>query len=408
MTYSIETVEHGSVTSPHGFKAAGVSCGIKKSGNPDLGLLVSQVRCNTAGVFTTNSLKGASLQVSREHLSDGHAQALLVNSGNANACTGERGLLDAREMARCLGRMLDIPSQDVLPNSTGVIGEFLPLPKIRAGMEAALSQLREDGGEELARAIMTTDTVPKFTARKVSADGRSFTIGGIAKGAGMIHPNMATMFAFITTDARMSSESVRMFLVEAVEESFNRLTIDGDTSCCDTVLLMANGLASGEEIGMDGSEPAAAFKEALGDLCLDLTYRLARDGEGVHKVVTFRVQGCASKADAALLAKTIAISPLVKTAIHGEDPNWGRIINAAGYSPVSIDPSLVDLWIGEIQVMKAGQRSDYEEEQAHQIMKRPEYEIVVDFHQGDEKDFYITTDFSKEYVDINADYRHRT
>lgn len=408
MTYSIEKNAEGSITTPVGYKAAGISCGIKKSGKPDFGLLVSQVRCTAAGVFTTNVLKGASLLVSRENLADGHAQVILANSGNANACTGERGLLDARELTRSLGRLLNIPNQDILPNSTGVIGEFLPLPCMRDGLDSLVSALHDEGGPDMARAIMTTDTVPKFSARRVVAEGRNFAIGGIAKGAGMIHPNMATMFGFLTTDARIGSENLRIFLQKAVDKSFNRLTIDGDTSCDDTVLLLANGMACSSEIGPDDSEMGDAFQHALQDLCLDLTYQLARDGEGVNKVVTFRVQGCASRADAAQIAKTMAVSPLVKTAIHGEDPNWGRMINAAGYSQVQFDPTAADMWIGDIQVMSSGIRANYEEEKAHEVMKRPEYEIWLDFHGGREEDFYITTDFSKDYVDINADYRHRT
>ncbi|MDX9753011.1 MAG: bifunctional glutamate N-acetyltransferase/amino-acid acetyltransferase ArgJ [bacterium] len=408
MAYKIEKVLDGSVTTPRGFKAAGIACGIKKSGKLDLGLLVSQVRCTAAGVFTTNVVKGSSLLVTRDNLSDGHAQALLVNSGNANACNGERGLLDARELARITGRLLDIPNQDILPNSTGVIGEYLPLPRLRDGIESLVPLLSEEGGPILAQAMMTTDTVPKYTARRITAENQSFTIGGIAKGAGMIHPNMATMFGFLTTDARISSESLRIFLMEAVEQSFNRFTIDGDTSCCDTVLFLANGLSSGTDIVPDSSSIAHAFREALLDLCLELTYRLAHDGEGVTKVVKFIVNGFPSKEAAAVIARSIAISPLVKTAIHGEDPNWGRILNAAGYSGVNFDPTLVDLWIGDIQILHHGEKTDYKDEDAHRVMQRTEYDIVLNFNAGKEKDFYITTDFSKDYVDINADYRHRT
>jgi glutamate N-acetyltransferase / amino-acid N-acetyltransferase len=408
MAFTIEKVENGSVTSPQGYKAAGVSCGIKKSQKPDLGLLVSQVRCSAAGVFTTNTVKGASLLVARGNLEDGHAQAIIANSGNANACTGERGVLDAREITRMAGRVLDIPNQDILPNSTGVIGEYLPLPKVRKGIETIVSKLRDDGGVAMAEAIMTTDTFPKYAARRVSVDGLSFTLGGIAKGAGMIHPNMATMFGFLTTDARIGSANLRVFLKEAVDQSFNRFTIDGDTSCDDTVLLMANGLSCAKELAPGDGPVADAFQAALTDLCKELTYKLASDGEGVTKVVTIRVTGCASKDKATTIAKTIAISPLVKTAFHGEDPNWGRIINAAGYSPVDFDPTIVDMWIGDIQVMSKGEKADFLEDAAHQVMKQPRYEIVLAFHEGEQSDCYMTTDFSKDYVDINADYRHRT
>jgi glutamate N-acetyltransferase/amino-acid N-acetyltransferase len=408
MSRKIEKIESGSVTTPKGFKAAGIASGIKKSGKLDLGLLFSQVRCAAAGVFTTNVLKGASLLVSREHLTDGHAQAVIVNSGNANASTGERGMLDAREMCCCTARYLDIPAHDVLPSSTGVIGEYLPLPAIRTGIESLVPRLHENGGEEMARAIMTTDTVPKLTARRVTVEGHSFSIGGIAKGAGMIHPNMATMLVFLTTDARVNSSALHMFLMEAVDKSFNRLTIDGDTSCDDTVLLLANGLASGVEIVPDGDAIADAFREALQDLCLDLTLQLARDGEGVTKVVTIRVKGARTGDDAVRIARSMATSSLVKTAFHGQDPNWGRLITAAGYAGVSFDPNQTDMWIGNVNVMKNGERAMYEEIDAAAIMQQADYEVLIDLKQGDAKDFYITTDLSNAYIDINADYRHRT
>ncbi len=408
MTYRIEPMKEGSVTSPRGFQAGGVHAGIKPDKKLDLGLLVSQVRCPVAGIFTTNRLKGASLQVTQEHLQDGHGQAVLVNSGNANACTGERGLLDAREMARSLSRWLKIPGQDVFPNSTGVIGEYLPLGQLRRGIEEAYRGLSEEGGEAFARAIMTTDTVAKFSARKVITEGLSFTIGGVAKGSGMIHPNMATMMVYLTTDARLSKESLQILLKETADRSFNRFTVDGDTSCCDTVFMMANGLASGIEISLDESEASQAFREALQDLCMELTLRLAHDGEGVSHVAKIRIKGAPSQEEALRMARSIAVSPLVKTAINGQDPNWGRIINAAGYSGVAFEPAKVNLWIGDVRVMTQGERASFVEEEAAAVMRREEYEIVLDLQEGNAEDFYITTDFSHGYIDINADYRHRT
>ena len=224
----------------------------------------------------------------------------------------------------------------------------------------------------------------------------------------MIHPNMATMLVFLTTDARINPQSLKIFLTEVVDQSFNRFTIDGDTSCDDTVLLMANGLASCEEITPNEEPFAEAFREALLDLCRDLTYQLARDGEGVTRVATIHVRGTQINEDAARIARSIAVSPLVKTAIYGHDPNWGRIINAAGYSGVSFDPTRVDMWIGDIQILQQGEKTRYEEEDAINVMKRNEFDIVLDIGQGDGADFYITTDFSHQYIDINADYRHRT
>ncbi len=408
MAFSFSAVENGGVTTPKGFKAAGVAAGIKSKGALDLGFLISQVRCPVAGVFTTNQLKGASLLVTREHLADGYGQVVIVNSGNANACTGERGLLDAREIARYLGRKLGIPAQDVLPSSTGVIGVFLPLPIIRDAIDKAIPLFDENSGADMSRAIMTTDTVPKTAAYKVVVDNRLFSIGGTAKGAGMIMPNMATMLSYITTDVRISPENLQIFLNNAVAKSYNRLTIDGDTSCDDTVLLMANGLSDSTEIAPGCGEVAEAFQEALNKLCLDLTLQLARDGEGVTKVAYIRVRGTRREEDALTAARSIANSPLVKTAIHGCDPNWGRILTAAGYSGVEFDPGIVDLWIGNVQVMQSGRPANFEEEDAYNVMRGTEYDIVIDLHQGDYDDFYITTDFSKEYIDINADYRHRT
>ncbi len=408
MKYEIKPIENGNATSAQGFKAAGIAAGIKKSGKPDLGILVSQVRCSAAGMFTTNQLKGASLLVTREHLADGHAQALIVNSGNANACTSGRGLVDAREMARCLARPLGIAMQDVLPNSTGVIGIYLPLPLIREGVEKLIPRLSEDGGLELAQAMMTTDTVPKTSARRVVVEGHAFTVGGCAKGAGMIMPNMATMLAFLTTDARVSPQNLSWFLKEAVENSFNRLSIDGDTSCCDSALLMANGLSDSTEILPERDLVSEAFLAALKEVCLDLTKQLARDGEGVTKVATIQVKGARTPEDARRAARSIANSPLVKTAVHGCDPNWGRIITAAGYSGAEFDPGRCALWIGGIQMMHHGEPAGFDEAAAHAVMQGGEYTITLDLGQGDGSDFYIMTDLSKAYIDINADYRHRT
>lgn len=408
MPPTIHSIENGSVTSPKGYKACGVAAGIKTSGKLDIGFLVSQTRCPVAGVFTTNQLKGASLLVTREHISDGYGQAIIVNSGCANACTSERGLLDAREMTRHLGRKLNIASQDVLPSSTGVIGVYLPLPKIRDAIDRAIPLLRSDGGEEMASAIMTTDTVIKSVAKKVTVEGHEFTIGGCAKGAGMIMPMMATMLSFITTDARISPQNLKIFLKEAVERSYNRLTIDGDTSCDDTVLLMANGLSDSTEIVPEMGQLAEAFQDALNQVCHELVMKLAHDGEGVTKVATIQVRGTRTQADALKIARSIANSPLVKTAMHGSDPNWGRILTAAGYCGVEFDTNLVDLWIGDIQMMHHGAPASFDEAAAHNLMLQSDYEITIDLRQGEESDFYITTDFSKEYVDINADYRHRT
>lgn len=408
MNHKIEIIPDGSVTSPKGFQSAGVAAGIKSTGKLDLGLLVSETRCSAAAVFTRNVIKGASLLVSREHLRDGYAQCVVANSGNANACTGERGMLDAREMARIVAQCLKISEGDVLPASTGIIGEYLPLPAIRKGIEQAAEALSPDGGIRFAQAIMTTDTVPKHAARRVSRGETSFSLGGVAKGAGMIHPNMATMLVFLTTDLKVETAILKPLLLEAVDHTFNRFTIDGDTSCDDTVVLLANGRANAPEINDTAGPAYSALRDALFDLCSELTYRLAGDGEGVTKVVTIQVQGARTREEAARVARSIAISPLVKTAFHGEDPNWGRIVTAAGNSGVEFDPAAIDLKIGNHLVVDQGERGVYREEDVHGVMKNNQFEIVLTLNQGKEQDFYITTDFSKVYVDINADYRHRS
>lgn len=406
MSYTIETIDSGGVTSPQGFRAGGVAAGLKKSGALDVGVLVSETRCAAAGVFTTNRLKGASLLTTHESLQDGGAQAVYVNSGNANACTGDQGKRDAQAIAQYLAEKLGLAQHDVLPNSTGVIGVFLPVEKILAGLDQLLPNLSDQGSAAFARAMMTTDTVAKHSARRVDIDGQTFTLGACAKGSGMIHPNMATMLSFISCDAGLSSKDTEAYLRSACDLTFNRLTIDGDTSCDDTVLLLANG-KSGVKIDPNG-ESGAAFAEALNGLCRDMVLRLAHDGEGVTKVAYIKVEGAAKKQDATQIAKTIAISPLVKTALHGCDPNWGRIINAAGYSGVDIDLDRADLWLDDIQLFSQGAPAKFSEDAAHQIMQGDEYTFRLALNAGDEADWYITTDFSKDYVDINADYRHRT
>ncbi len=398
----------GGVTAPKGFTAAGIAAGIKSAGAPDLAVLASQVRCTAAAVFTTNRLKGAGVIVGRENLEDQHAQAVVVNSGNANACTGERGLLDASEICRTLGRLMNVPSTDVVPSSTGVIGVYLPLPAVRKGIEEAHAQLSPEGGSAMAEAIITTDTHPKQVAYKVVAAGQEVHIGGCAKGAGMIHPSMATMLCFLTTDARVDPETLNRWLREAVDTTFNRLSVDGDTSCCDTVLILSNGLSGGESISNEASELGAEFHRALGAICWDLARALALDGEGVERACRIAVRGAKSLEDAKKIAKTIAVSPLVKTAIAGGDPNWGRIINAAGYSGVDFDPGLADLWIGDIRVMEKGEPAHFEETDAAAIFRQEEFEVTLELNAGREAYWYYTTDLTHGYVEINADYTHRT
>lgn len=408
MAVEIKKIDQGSVTSPPGFRAAATTAGIKPSGNPDVGLLLSEVPCTAAGLFTTNQLKGESMRLTMQRVADGRAQGLLVNSGVANACTGITGRKDALTLTRIAANGLGLLPKDILPNSTGVIGNRLPMDLLKQALPNLLNGLDESGGPAFAQAMMTTDTVPKFSAREVNVDGTRFILGGAAKGAGMIFPRMATMFGFMTTDAPVEVEALRLFLRTACDASFNRLTIDGDTSCCDTVLVLANGMEGGEPIRPDDGPRARAFQEALTCLCRELTFRLAHDGEGVHHVVTIRVDRAQAREHALQVARSIALSPLVKTAIHGCDPNWGRIVNAAGYSGAPFFAKRATLCIGDIEVFRHGCRTDFDEDEVHRLMQQREYDIRLSLNLGEASDFVITTDFSKEYVDINADYAHRT
>jgi glutamate N-acetyltransferase/amino-acid N-acetyltransferase len=393
----------GSVCAPLGFRAAGVAAGIKPSGRPDVALIVSDVPASPAAVFTTNRVCAAPVLVSREHVRGARARAIAVNAGCANACTGEQGLADARRMAQITADLLDAAPYEVLVASTGVIGRMLPMDRLEAGLRHAASELSRDGGPAAAEAIMTTDTRPKAAAVEVDLGaGKSVRIGGMCKGSGMIAPDMATMLAFVTTDAEIWPEVLQGALRAAAGRTFNAVTVDGDTSTNDTLAILANG-ASGVRV-MPGSPAFDAWQEGLMQLCTHLAKELARDGEGATKLVEVRVSGAPSGAWAREVARSIANSPLVKTALFGNDPNWGRILCAAGYSGAPIEQEKLALTLCGIPLVRDGAPLPFDEKTASEAMKAPEVLIELDLGLGAFSREYWTCDFSYDYVRINAEY----
>ncbi len=386
-----------------GFKASGIAAGLKKKNKADLGLIYSNVPANVAGMFTRNRVKAAPVILDKKRIKSGVCQAIIVNSGNANCCTGEQGIRDAETMASVSASELGISEDLVLVASTGVIGEPLPIEKIKTAIPDLVESLEPNGIPDLARSIMTTDTVPKMVSGQGVVEGKTFTVIGVAKGAGMIRPDMATMLCFICTDANAVPEILKETLISAVDRSFNRITIDGDTSTNDTLLMMANGLSS---VDIEKSAQKEIFQKVLDQICLDLAKQLVRDGEGVTKLVEIIVQGAASDSDAIKVADTIAHSPLVKTAFFGEDANWGRIIGAVGRAGVDIDPDRIDLYFDDVQMVKAGMGCGKAVEvEATKVLKKSEFTVAVHLNIGQGSGSMITCDFSVDYVKINADYR---
>ena len=398
------TIISGGVTAPKGFKAAGVSCGLKDNNNKDLAIISSDDMAIAAGVFTKNVVKGHSLQLTMEHIKNGCAKAVVINSGNANACVGEGGLKNAKEIAEVTGNLLGCDSENILVGSTGVIGIPLDMPKILAGVKKASSSLSIEGSDDAAQAIMTTDIVKKEIAMEIEIQGKKVKIGAVAKGSGMIHPNMATMISVITTDINISKELLNKALKEAISHTFNRVSVDGDTSVCDMVVILANGKAENSGILNEDAE-YNNFKSALESVCEYLSRLIAKDGEGATKLIEVIVEGAASSDDAYKMVSSIAKSPLVKTAIFGEDANWGRIITAAGYSGAEFDPNLIDISIGDLMVCKNGTALDFDEGEAKKILEKDKVQIKVNLKKGDFSDRIWTCDFSYDYVKINGSYR---
>lgn len=398
------TYVEGGVLAPRGFLGAAVSAGIKRSGKRDLALIVAEERCPAAAVFTRNAMAAAPVIVSRENVSDGHARAVVVNAGNANACTGEQGIADAREMAAAVAAALGCDAADVLVASTGVIGVPLPMDLVTGGIAEAAEGLDVVTGDAIAEAIMTTDTFPKQLAVRIDVDGRAYTVGGVAKGSGMIRPDMATMLAFLTTDAPLDPAACDAALRSAVARTFNRVTVDSDTSTNDMCALMASGAAGGAPIppGDPRFEPLAA---AIEHVCGELAKMIARDGEGATKLVTVTVTGARDEADAERAAFAIAESPLVKTAIFGGDANWGRVAMAIGKSGATLDPARVRIVFAGVLTCENGTAVPFSEEEAARALAEPEVEIVADLGVGTASATVWTCDLTYEYVRINGEYR---
>lgn len=395
----------GGITAPQGFKAAGVKAGLKKSGKLDLAIIYSTVPASVAAVFTTNTMAAAPVIVSRETVKQGIASAVVINSGCANACTGPQGLVDAQAMAHMTAQLLNIKDQEVIVSSTGIIGVNLQMDKITSGIKRAVAQLAERGQDNNATtAIMTTDTFPKTCAYEFELGGVPVRIAGIAKGSGMIHPNMATMLCCITTDAAIASPILKQALTAAVNVSFNMISVDGDSSTNDMTSVLANGLAGNTLIDSIDSEDYAALTAALTEVCIYLAQQVVRDGEGATKFLEITVQGAENNADAKKAVMAIAKSPLVKTAFFGQDANWGRILCAAGYSEATLDPEKISLNIGDVTIVKQGMGVTFDEQALKDIMEQQDITVTVDFGLGEGKATMWTCDFSYEYVKINGEY----
>jgi glutamate N-acetyltransferase/amino-acid N-acetyltransferase len=388
---------------PKGFKASGVISGIKKNGKRDLGLIFSQIPANAAGVFTTNCVQAAPVLLDKERIRKGRCQAILVNSGCANCCTGTKGLQHAIKSTSWVASGLNIPEELVLTASTGVIGEALPLEKINAAVSPLIKSLSLKGAVDLAEAIMTTDTVPKGISRKAKIDGKYFTITGIAKGSGMIHPDMATLLCFLCTDADIEISLLSRMLSESVNKSLNQITVDGDMSTNDTVLIMANGV-SGITIKARGE--VRVFQSILDEVLGELARKLVKDAEGATKLVEIIVTGAESKESAKKVANTIAGSSLVKTALFGEDVNWGRIMAAAGRSGVFVDPGKIRIDFDNVRMVQNGIGcGKTAETEATRVLKKKEYRLTVHLGNGKYSASVLTCDLSIDYIKINADYR---
>lgn len=405
MTYKM--IE-GGVTAPKGFKAAATYVGIKskKSEKPDMAILYSEYKTSCAAVFTTNKFAAAPVVIGRERLKEARLRAIVINSGNANAATGKEGIKNAELISGEAANLLGLEPCEVIMSSTGVIGVQVPVEKMIGGVKTLVPMLSENGGNDAARAIMTTDLVSKEMSFELELSAGTVRLGAMAKGSGMIHPNMATMLAYVTTDADISAEVLQPMLKEATDKSFNMTTVDGDTSTNDSLFVIANG-ASGVKI--ESEEDKKLFAEALDHICIDMAKKIAADGEGATHLMIVEAKNLQTLKDARLVARSIAGSNLFKAAIFGQDANWGRIIGAAGYSGAEFDTEKLDCYLascaGEIQVMAEGAGLVFDEEKAAAILKEKDITVIVDFHDGNECATAYGCDLTYDYVKINGDYR---
>ncbi|NLG48475.1 MAG: bifunctional glutamate N-acetyltransferase/amino-acid acetyltransferase ArgJ [Chloroflexi bacterium] len=405
----LQILPDGSITSVPGFEAAGVVAGLKPNGQLDLALVYSQYPCVGAGVFTTNAFKAAPVLYDQRVLKRNPAglRGVVINSGCANACTGEQGMRDAEATAAAAADALGVAADDIAVMSTGVIGQPLPMHKIVPGVQQAarVKSAAVEAGHAASRAIMTTDTRPKVAAVRMTGETGTFTVAGMVKGSGMICPNMATMLSVIVTDARLTPELAQAALREAVEVSYNRITVDGDMSTNDTVMLLANGAADMQPITSRDAADYQHFVYALTQVATALAQAVVRDGEGATRFIEIAVSGARTRAEARQVAMSVANSALVKTAIYGQDANWGRIVCAVGYSGVELDPAWVGVWLGDLELVRDGAPYEVNEERASAILAQTDIPIRITLGQGDAEAIVWTCDFSHKYVDINAHYR---
>ncbi len=400
--FSEDSARRG-VTYPRGFVAAGIRAGIKKSGNLDLTLIYTEKKAALAGTFTKNKVAAAPVIYDREVVATGSGHAIIANAGCANACTGEQGLKDAREMAAAAAEALGCRADDVIVGSTGIIGVNLPMDKITAGIRKIVGELSDKGSEDANRAIMTTDTKQKACSCSLSLGGKEVRLGAICKGSGMIRPNMATMLCYITTDAAITAPLLQKALSSAVEYSFNMVSVDGDMSTNDSCVCLANGEAGNPLIDSE-NEDYEAFAAKLKEICTGLAQRMAADGEGATKLITVKVTGARNFPEAKATAMSVAQSPLVKTAFFGEDPNWGRVICAVGYAEAPMVPEKTVVRFGDVVVFDKGLGAKFDEEKLRQVMSRHDIAIEVELGLGSEEATVWTCDFSYEYVKINGEY----
>jgi glutamate N-acetyltransferase/amino-acid N-acetyltransferase len=398
-----QLIPEGTVTSVQGFKSAGIHCGIKKQ-RKDLALIYSDTPCSAAGTFTMNKVVAAPNVISKNIIKQyGKVRAILVNSGNANACTGTKGFENALESQSYLAKRLSVNPSEIIISSTGVIGRQLPIEKLLIGIDKIISRLSENGGKDSAEAILTTDLKKKSFAAKVQLEEGEVTIGGICKGSGMIMPNMATMLAFLTTDASVENSVLQKLLTNSVNETFNKISVDGETSTNDMVILLANG-ASEIKIN-DGTADYSVFLEALTAVCSEMAKAIASDGEGATKLITVSVNNAKTKEDANAIAKAVANSPLVKTAMNGNDANWGRILSVAGNSGVDFNPDKVTIKFDDLPILLPNYSADFNEDEAKKVLNKNEVTVFLDLDEGKESSTWWTCDFSENYIKINASYR---
>ena len=403
MPGAIEFVDGGTVTTPRGFSAGATYAGLKTFAEDklDLGLILSEAPCIAAGVFTLNAIRSACVTVTQEHVRQGQIRGLVVNAGIANTCVGDQGYKDAQEMAVLAGAHLGVLPDEMVVCSTGVIGVELPMSLIRTGIEVI--ELVPDGGSSVARAMMTTDTRPKEVAVTFEVDGHQASIGGVAKGSGMIHPNMATMLSFVTTDLAVEKEFLQQTLKEVADCSYNMLTVDGDSSTNDTVVVLANGLAGNDPVKA-GTPGAEIFKEALMEACVHLSREIARDGEGATRLIIVEVAGAASVQDARIAARTVASSALVKSAVYGADPNWGRVLMALGRSGAQAVESKVDLFVNGVCIMQSGLPIPFHRDAVVALMRGTEVTFRLQLNLGEGDAIAWGCDLTEEYVIINSAY----